>query len=482
MISRRDFALITAGAGAALAPGAAAAAARADAAARVEGPITGGRRGHAYGGFMGEDLGAHGFVEEEYFVSGVARSFKPLGALSEDGRWNVAPDQAAPYKTRVIVHRPKDPAQFNGSLICEWTNVSSFHDISNAVNEPFYKAGFAFAAISAQKMGVEGLESAPDTGLRRWDPERYGSLQIPGDGFAYDIFTQAARALASPRARSGADPLPGLKVRHSFATGESQSAARLCTYINAIHPLAKFFSGFIPCVLVGGGSELYSPEIIPGESMADYNKRFFTRIVKTSIRSDLNTPVLIMISESEARFFRVAPQPDSAWLRVWEVAGAVHGSACDTGYRPDVSARDGVKDLVGGSGHRMVRFMPTMAAATLAMVRWLERGAALARHPRLLRGSDPRTIEVDADGNALGGVRLPEMQVPTALFDTKSSPARGVRKPFSPERLRALYPTDADYLNRVRAAVEDCEAGDLLLPDDGAAYIEVAKAGPVASA
>src|SRR3546814_11530476 len=85
----------------------------------------------------------------------------------------------------------------------------------------------------------------------------------------------------------------------------------------------------MPCVLVGGGSELTNPEIIPGESAADYNKRFFARIVETTIRDDLDTPILILLSATESRMFRVSPQPDAAKLRLWEVPGAVPGSALE---------------------------------------------------------------------------------------------------------------------------------------------------------
>ncbi|MGW5147479.1 alpha/beta hydrolase domain-containing protein [Rhodococcus koreensis] len=444
---------------------------------KVEGPITGGRRGHIFGGFLG-DLGEYGYVEEEYFISGWASSFKSSGELSEDGRWTVVPDQTAPYKTRVVVHRPKDPSQFNGTVLCEWANVSTFNDLSVAVNERFHKSGYVYAAISAQKMGIDGLDSEPATGLRKWDEDRYGSLNIPGDGFSYDIFTQVARALAVPKSRSGIDPLPGLKVRHSIATGESQSAARLATYINAVHPLTNFFAGFIPCVLVGGGSELHNPEIIPGESMVDYNKRFSKRIVKCVIRDDLDVPILVLLSENEARNFRVPPQPDSSGLRVWEVAGSVHGSACDTGYRPDVSERDGIKDFMTGTS-KMVRFMPIMEAVGVAMVRWVDGGAPLARQPRLLRGKDVRTIEVDVHGNAIGGVRLPEIAVPTATFETMTSPASGVRTEFSVEKLRTLYPSDEMYLNRVKAAATECELRDVLLPNCVAEYIEKAGSGPI---
>jgi hypothetical protein len=84
---------------------------------------------------------------------------------------------------------------------------------------------------------------------------------------------QVAKALAVPSSRTGVDPLSGLSVAHVIATGESQSAARLCTYIDAVHPLERFFSGFIPCVLGGGARELYDADIISGESADAYNKR-----------------------------------------------------------------------------------------------------------------------------------------------------------------------------------------------------------------
>lgn len=479
MLSRREFAMTAVAAGT-VALAATTAAAKSPATTKVEGPVAGGKRGHIYGAFHG-DMAAQGYIEEEYFVSGSAQSFKPVGELTKDGRWRVVPDARAPYKTRVIVHRPKDPAKFNGVVMAEWTNVSTFSDLSNAVNESFWQSGYVYVAISAQKVGIDGLDTLPTAGLKNWDGDRYGGLVHPGDAFSYDIFTQVAQALVSAKARSGPDPLAGLKAKHVIATGESQSAARLATYINAVHPLANFFSAFIPCVLVGGGSELVNPEIIPGENAADYNKRFFARIVETSIRDDLDVPVLIMLSETEARMFRVPPQPDAAKLRLWELAGTVHGSACDTGYRASVAERDGIKDSVGGSDARMVRFMPTMAAAGLALVRWKEGGAPLVRHPRLLRGATLRDIVTDVHGNALGGVRLPEVEAPTAVFDTKTSPARGGREPFAEDLLRRLYPTDEAYMNAVRAAVDEALLGDLILPYRAEEYLADAAKGSTAT-
>jgi hypothetical protein len=48
-------------------------------------------------------------------------------------------------------------------------------------------------------VGVEGgealLEMDEAMSLKEMDPERYGSLVHPGDGYSFDIFTQVAQAL-----------------------------------------------------------------------------------------------------------------------------------------------------------------------------------------------------------------------------------------------------------------------------------------------
>jgi len=70
------------------------------------------------------NLDAHGYIEQEFFVEGTARAYEPVGQLTEDGRWTVQTTTTAPYRTRVLVRRPKDPSKFNGVVETEWLNVS----------------------------------------------------------------------------------------------------------------------------------------------------------------------------------------------------------------------------------------------------------------------------------------------------------------------------------------------------------------------
>jgi hypothetical protein len=77
-------------------------------------------------------------------------------------------------------------------------------------------------------------------GLRRVDPARYSSLDHPGDGYAFDIFTQVARAI-----RAGGEPLGGAQPQRLIAAGESQSAGALVTYYNGVAPLTHAFDGYL---------------------------------------------------------------------------------------------------------------------------------------------------------------------------------------------------------------------------------------------
>ena len=74
------------------------------------------------------------------------------------------------------------------------------------------------------------------------NPERYESLTHPGDSFSYDIFTQVSAAIRDT-AETGI--LGGFAAEVLIAGGESQSASRLLTYINAIQPLYGAYDAFL---------------------------------------------------------------------------------------------------------------------------------------------------------------------------------------------------------------------------------------------
>src|SRR5919201_602932 len=182
------------------------------------------------------DLDAHGYIEQEFFVEGTARAYEPAGQLTENGRWNVQTTTSAPYRTRVLVRRPKDPAKFNGVVEMEWLNVSGGLDAApdwGLGNAELLRGGFAWVGVSAQAVGVNRLK----------DDARYAPLDHPGDGYSYDIYSQIGEAIRHP---NGTNLLGSrrFKVKTLIGDGESQSAFRMVTYINAIQPQTDMFDGF----------------------------------------------------------------------------------------------------------------------------------------------------------------------------------------------------------------------------------------------
>src|SRR4029077_18546146 len=170
---------------------------------------------------------------------------------------------------RLLVYRPADPARFNGTVVVSWNNVTAGYELFGAESAEFIEGGYAVVAATVQRVGVTGCPT-DSQGLAAWDPERYGSLSIPSDDASYDIFTQVARAVGARRDRSGVDPLDGLDVRKVIGIGASQSAARLSTYVNAVHPIERAFDGFLLQIYFGRGTPI---EVGTGIHNRDYTAR-----------------------------------------------------------------------------------------------------------------------------------------------------------------------------------------------------------------
>ena len=145
---------------------------------------------------------SNGYVEQEFRFRGMAGIYAYTSAPPPP--WDLTLQDVQPYATRMLVRRPSDPAAFNGTVVVEWLNVTNGYDIDpvwGTVAQYLLRSGYAWVGVSAQAAGVEAL--------KKWDPQRYGDLNIVDDGQSYEIFTQAAQALRQPgfpHSRRPADP------------------------------------------------------------------------------------------------------------------------------------------------------------------------------------------------------------------------------------------------------------------------------------
>jgi hypothetical protein len=437
------------------------------------------------------DLTQWGYRQDEYFLHGTASRFGPVEGsdLGYDGRWQLEPVASSPFSTRMVVVRPEDQAAFNGTLIVVWNNVSAGYENFGVGESPdLFESGFAYAAVSAQRAGVHGAGENPQ-GLRAWDPERYGSLSIPSDDFSYDIFTQAAGAVAPDRRPGGVDPMGGLEVRRLLAQGASQSAARLATYLDGVQPLSRRFDGIFLVMYFGGGAPLEVGEkvmtIQPGAAESDR-----PRIAEGVhlLRDDLGIPVMVLNTECEATSCFPIRQPDTDTFRYWEIAGASHVSVPamassvprmerDFGFSTPLDAMPGINQ---------VSIAPVVDAALHHLQDWMQDGTAPPVQPRIAFDGEPPQIVRDDDGIARGGIRLPQVDVPlahnSAIQRTQDVFARliGSYEPFSVEDIRRRDGTREAYLSRYGDAIRVAEEAGVILPRDGAPLMdEAAQALPL---
>ncbi len=443
----------------------------------VEGPIT--APGAIFLQATSFDPAQVGYMEKEYFISGTASAFTNVGPLGLDGKWTVTPSVTASYRTRLVVFRPIDRKKFNGTVVVEWLNVSGGVDASpdwTQAHTALIRDGFAWVGVSAQYVGVEGgpgLVNVVSLPLKTADPARYGTLSHPGDSFSYDIYSQAG-SLARPDASQTI--LGDLKVKRVMAAGESQSAFRMVNYINAIHPIAHVFDGYFVHSRFAFGaplSEAPQPAIAPPGA--------------APIRSDLDVPVLTLETESDLVFpvvgYFSSRQDDSKGFRLWEVAGTSHADyyltngTGDLGKTPDFagigvtsSPVPGIVDcpsvINSGPQHFVV------SAGLVALDRWMRTGKPPKSAPRLeVAAGPPTAIMTDANGNALGGIRTPQVDVPIATFTGNQGGSLlcqlfGTTTPFDAAKLAALYPTHKAFVSAYNKAIKrSLRAGWILKAD-----------------
>ena len=449
--------------------------------ATVSGPIEGGRHGWPFAAAL-QDVAALGYQEHEYLLTGTAKRYRDVGDSTSrrDGHWEAETAGEAEFRTRFLVYRPEDPARFNGTVILTWNNVTAGYDLFSAESLELFEGGFALVCLTTQKVGIDGLPPLRQ-GLAHWDPERYGTLSIPSDDYAFDVFTQAALAVGPERGREP-DPMGGLDVRRVIGWGASQSAGRLATYVNAVQPLTRALDGFILAIYFGRGTPLEVGDTVVDINTAPQDSAQTRLTGHNLIRDDTGAPVFVVNSELEAMACYGVRQADTDTFRYWESAGTCHVSRQVQQTRQALQARDGIVGRPPEPGINAIPMALLYDAALHHMHRWVAEGIAPPIQPRIEFADEPPTIVRDEHGIAVGGIRLPQVEVPLAV---NSAIARGEGifallggscEPFPADKVEALYGGEASFVARFEAAAHEAVQAQVLRPRDVPKLIAEAKA------
>ena len=187
------------------------------------------------------------------------------------------------------------------------------------------------------------------------------------------------------------------------------------------------------------------------------------------IREDVGVPVFLFSTETDLTLLGYAParQPDSDDVRSWDVAGTAHADAFLLGGDA-AAAGEGLG--CGGPVNDGPQHL-ALKAAVSHLVAWVADGTEPpAGEP--IEVADDGTIVRDEDGNAVGGVRLPPLEVPVAALSGDAAGDGvlcrlfGSTRPFPPEDLAARYGDRDAYLEEYTEALDAAIEAGLVLEGD----------------
>ena len=210
-------------------------------------------------------------------------------------------------------------------------------------------------------------------------------------------------------------------------------------------------------------------------------------------------PVLVFQSETDVILLGggKALQHDTDRVRVWELAGAAHADTyiVSAGRHDDGTLSRArlaellrpTSDLMIGKTGSPINAGPQQhyvgQAALAQLIRWVTDGTPPPRASRLAQNEEHTGFRLNAHGNALGGIRTPWVEVPTAVLSGLGQTGEvfallfGRTEPFDDATLSALYPRGkSEYLERFEASLDAVIADGFLLEEDRAEILEVAAA------
>jgi len=423
-------------------------------------------------------LAPAGYSETEYLVSGFANIYD----WAANARSTQLTVRAAnlPYTTRILVRRPTDARKASGMVIVELLDAGDLYDrapLWGLSAQQFLRRGDVWVGVT--------VRPAAAAALRRFDPVRYGDVSFayhqppdchapatdvrayPPDtetGLAWDVIGAVGALL---RSSSKENPLLDVNPRVLIAAGHGEAGAYVTTYANAMHAVlrrgdgAPIYDGY----LNADGAQLSVPinQCAAALGADDPRRTVLPRdvpFVNVMTESDFNRAPGLRRADSDAPedVYRLYEIPGAAAAGPWPAGQPAAADLKIAGIVPpgeDVCT-DSPGEFPGGLAFNAIWQQYTD---------WFADGRSMLSLPRIetLPDNGPRH---DENGNASGGWRLPQLEVPLAVYAGHATPRAadertaayceqsGSIRPFDAARLKSLYRDRAEYLRRFRAAVE----------------------------
>ena len=360
------------------------------------------------------------YLTEEYFVTGTAND--------------------APYTTRILVRRPKDPSQFSGtvvaealhaggrSLIFEWSRVS---------------------ILTRRHLFVEIVHSPGNIGLlKTFNAERYASLAI-AQGQTNEILAQVGRLV-----KSGAAPFGGYGIRQMTLMGTSASSGTVRGYFPA-HAARR----------LPNGGPVYDGFLLTSTNGNEPLPIVDVPIVQMPTQTEVTT-----WAEAGIKYRRPDSDAPGNRYRLYEVAGMPHNNSRENpGFLNDPCTLP-VTDFPAGA---------FTALGLNYLVDWIANGKTPPHAPPIEvdqnSAGDGSFLALDELGNAKGGIRNVYVDVPVAangVMGKGKTTAQdrlcvlaGTKVPLKLETLQRLYTGKDDYVAKVDRRLKELVDAGWFLPE-----------------
>ena len=436
------------------------------------------------------------------------------------------------YSAKISLTFPKDPKSGNGVLLVDIPNRGRPYAqalYNSPRDDPFEAGTFDVGTGFLQDRGFSVAEVHWELGrgaaLPSFTDESGQRRFVEGAGFAIVRDTADFLAHASSDTVGAVNPLQGA-IQRTLASGKSQSGRYLKTFLlngfnmsegrRVFDGMHLFVSGagMLPIMQSGTGPQSSATGVATFENpeFRGVNEDVLTIgdiIQRVKARGEI-PPRMIMINSTTDYFSLraslartgaegTAEQPFPDNVRVYDIAGASH-----------VVLRKANCELPPAK----LDWSPISRATLLRLDDWLARGAeppssrlmplaesrgdpTVLRAPHHLAKAIIEIPQRDEDGNVVGGVRLPDMQVPLGVHARQNSPlSRGCMLvgayaafPVTPADASAShdphrpvlerYRTRDAYVDRIRTAARELERDGFLLPEDAAIIVQSAAENPL---
>ena len=437
------------------------------------------------------------------------------------------------YSAKISLMFPKNQKSGNGTLLVDIPNRGRVYAqalYNSPHDEPFESGttevgtgflqdhGFAIAEVMWELGQGADLPTFEDASGKKHFVEGVG-FAIVRD--ATDFLRNAsADSLGTP------NPLHGA-IKHVLASGKSQSGRYLKTFLyngfniadgrRMIDGMHVFVSGagMLPIMQSGTGpksSATGAPDFSDPEFPGVHDSVLTIGEIIKHVKERGEKPPLMLMISSTTDFYSLRaslgrtggeggatdlPLPPN--VRMYDIAGASHAillnAKCDLpmaklDWSPVSRATllhldDWVTKDINPPPSRLMPLEPANGDKTVLQA------------PKNLPKAVIEIPKRDADGNALGGVRLPDMEAPLGVNAQQNPPlsfacmlggayvafprtqADADSKHDSHKPVLERYKTRNDYVNQVRIAARNLKHDGFLLPDDAAIIIQSAAESPL---